>query len=51
MFIRDSYYTSLVRERGLQQALSQLGKGSEAPAEDAQPESTAEAAEDTKTEE
>ncbi|WP_412026977.1 trigger factor [Deinococcus yunweiensis] len=47
----NSYYTSLVRERGLQQALSQLGKGDEAVAEDAQPEPAAEAAEDTKTEE
>ncbi|WP_309570147.1 trigger factor, partial [Deinococcus sp.] len=43
----NSYYTSLVREKGLQQALSQLGKGSEdaapvqakeAPSEEAQSE-------------
>jgi len=52
----NSYYTSLVREKGLQQALGQLGKGTQdaaAPAADeAKPAEAEETpAEDTKTEE
>ncbi|THF84740.1 trigger factor [Deinococcus sp. KSM4-11] len=52
----NSYYTSLVREKGLQQALGQLGKGARdaaAPAADeAKPAEAEETpAEDTKTEE